>query len=82
LKEVGLSSWKSPNYAACDQIGFTALPSGKFNGDFRYFGEYGFWFSSTGERSLYIFNVSYGSDSFGISSEVGNEGVSVRCIKD
>lgn len=85
MKEIGLLHWKAPNYAADDQCGFSGLPSGmRGSHDFRYIGEYGYWFSSTSDTmySLYMYNLSYGSDSFGISTSLTADGISVRCIKD
>ncbi|MFN5345635.1 MAG: FISUMP domain-containing protein [Bacteroidota bacterium] len=85
MKEIGLLHWKAPNYAADDQSGFSGLPSGmRGSNDFKYIGEYGYWFSSTSNTmySLYMYNLSYGSDSFGISTSLTADGISVRCIKD
>jgi uncharacterized protein (TIGR02145 family) len=86
LKEAGTTHWQSPNTGATNETGFTALPGGfrSFSGAFNYFGDIGFWWSSTEystndawHRVMYydISDVSRlnNSKSFGFS---------VRCLRD
>jgi len=86
LKSTDTTYWKSPNTAATNETGFTALPGGFGGGNdaFDYIGNYGYWWSATESRAGYprIWGVHY--DSGFVDSENGGKegGLSVRCIKD
>jgi len=49
LKEIGTSHWQSPNTAATDESGFSALPGGyrEADGDFSSIGYYAVFWTST-----------------------------------
>jgi uncharacterized protein (TIGR02145 family) len=86
LKETGTAHWVSPNLAATNVTGFTALPGGyrKFDGGFSPIGYYcKLWsateYDATYSWSRYISN----SDSKVIRTLFEKKaGLSVRCIKD
>jgi uncharacterized protein (TIGR02145 family) len=70
LKETGTTHWKSPNYEATNESGFTALPGGgrHFNmGTFFYIGINGVWWSSSEgipqKSNSYKDSLSYSSES-------------------
>ncbi len=46
LKETGTTRWINPNYGATDEVGFTALPAGRYDGSFRNRGYAGSWWTS------------------------------------
>jgi uncharacterized protein (TIGR02145 family) len=86
LKESGLSHWNSPNTAATNETGFTALPNGMraYSGKFLYQGIEAFFWSSTQYSA---------TGALGCEMEYGNghtfkpyspklSGMSVRCIKN
>ncbi len=86
LKEVGTEHWESPNYAASDDFGFTALPGGMRPNVFLNIGSHGYWWSATEDTTTdvekswsIIFQDSPTIRRVGFSKE---RGLSVRCIKD
>ena len=86
LKEVGTSLWHSPNTAATNSSGFSALPSGMRSEDGN-FTEIGFncgWWSSSPVRTIEAKFRATGynySHSF-IGSNLQATGYSVRCVKE
>jgi uncharacterized protein (TIGR02145 family) len=88
LKETGISHWISPNTAATNESGFTALPGGNRNlyGGFEYIGDIGTWWSNSRNTS----DTSTASDVYlysnlaDFTNHLGGlmEGKSVRCVKD
>ena len=80
LKETGTIHWESPNTGATNQTGFTALPGGIRDrvGSFIDIGKNGTWWSDFG-YSYAIMHYNTSDLSF---SEGGEQGFSVRCIKD
>jgi uncharacterized protein (TIGR02145 family) len=86
LKEVGTTSWDSPNTDATNASLFTGLPGGNrfSNGDYYNFGYYGGWWSST-ERNIddaWGRDISYDSG-FSFRDEYNKtDGFSVRCLRD
>jgi uncharacterized protein (TIGR02145 family) len=80
------TGWNSPNTAATNESGFTALPGGStdVNGTYAGIGGYGYWWSSTEGGSTYAwlrsvyYNVSNGFR-YGLGKQIG---YSVRCVKD
>ena len=86
LKEVGTTSWKSPNTDATNTSLFTGLPGGyRFNNGYcNYIGSIGYWWSST---EYYAFNA-WGRalvDNDGNADRGGDDkgvGLSVRCLRD
>jgi uncharacterized protein (TIGR02145 family) len=87
MKEVGITSWNSPNTDATNISLFSALPDGsRFfgNGSFSSFGSFGHWWSST-EGSFGIGMACTLYSYSGIAGTLGNymrSGFSVRCLKD
>jgi uncharacterized protein (TIGR02145 family) len=86
LKETGTTHWASPNAGATNETGFTALPGGfrHYDGDFYGIGNYGNWWSSTENNTLYAYNRLlyynyYGLNNFDNSKMIG---FSVRCVRD
>ena len=87
IKETGTAHWQSPNTAATNETGFTALPAGFRSSTGSYFSltYNGYWWSSTTGS-----DISYGIYryvDFNVGSIYRNEdskvdGLSVRCIRD
>ena len=86
LKEVGTTSWDSPNTDATNASLFTGLPGGNrfSNGDYYNFGYYGGWWSST-ERNIddaWGRDISYDSGFSFRDEYIKTDGFSVRCLRD
>jgi uncharacterized protein (TIGR02145 family) len=86
LKETGTTHWTTPNTAATDETGFTALPGGYryFDGTYGGIGGDGNWWSSTESAPTYAFvrsmyYVNSVVDRYGNSKPYG---FSVRCLQD
>jgi len=95
LKEAGTKHWKEADSAVTNESTFTALPGGIFNNnsfkhkiEFKYIGNYGYWWSSNtqpgegnylnaGFRTLGDY---YKNEKMDYASK--SRGSSVRCIKD
>jgi uncharacterized protein (TIGR02145 family) len=86
LKEAGLAHWNSPNTAATNETGFTALPGGGrgYGWECNYLGSNGYLWSSTLNystfawcRSVY-YNISYADR----TTTYKWNGFSVRCLRD
>jgi len=89
LKESGTTNWVSPNTAATNETGFTALPGAHrgSNGKFFDIKFNGSWWSST--ESNTDPNNAYRRDIYSNHSDVGRSygynktsGLSVRCVMD
>jgi len=87
LKETGTFNWASPNTAATNSFGFSALPGGDRNdwdGTFEGVSNHGIWWSSNQVNAMF----AWGKQIFSSSSNVNGyfvpkaEGFSVRCIKN
>lgn len=86
LKDVGTTRWASPNTAATDDYGFSALPGGirYYDGIFYYAAATGAWWSSTesgttmawGRFMVYDFENSYRASAQKVN------GYSIRCLRD
>jgi uncharacterized protein (TIGR02145 family) len=86
LKSAGTDVWETPNLAANNQSGFSALPGGHryINGTFNNFGLHGYWWSATESNALdaWYRAMFHGN---GIASRASYEkglGLAIRCIKD
>jgi uncharacterized protein (TIGR02145 family) len=86
MKEVGTTSWSSPNTSATNTSLFTGLPGGvRYSlGSYDSVGNYGGWWSSTEvstdgawDRSLY-----YSSGNAYRNARYKEDGLSVRCLRD
>ena len=86
LKEVGTTSWKSPNTDATNTSLFTGLPGGyRFSlGYYDYVGNNGGWWSSTESNTYDAWYRSLGSYGGVAYWDGPNEefGFSVRCLRD
>ncbi len=86
LKEAGTTHWNSPNTAATNETGFTALPAGYRvgNGTYNYFGKYGYWWSSTEGNTAYAWTrlVYYYFSGASRNYDGKTYGFSVRCLRD
>ncbi len=90
LKEAGIVHWDSPNTAATNESGFSALPGGFRNGvgDYAYLGFYAEFWSSTESSRVGAWSRDLSCDSSGVGRWGGYEyggkeyGNSVRCVKD
>jgi len=92
LKETGTTHWTSPNEAATNESGFTALPGGyraSTTGSFYNLGNRGYWWSSTSYFNP-IFNTNnaliryifYNYSTLIAYNERQEYGYSVRCLKE
>jgi uncharacterized protein (TIGR02145 family) len=87
MKEVGTTSWSSPNSDATNTSLFTGLPGGYryVDGKYSNIGYHGFWWSSTGYNtgsSARLRFLVYNSGDAVMSGYYSVNGLSVRCIKD
>lgn len=86
LKEAGTKYWQSPNTAATNETGFSALPGGYrfYNGAFVGVGIYGSWWSlSDINTSNAWYRGIYYDSSIVYRDNYGKEyGFTVRCVKD
>ena len=86
MKEIGTTSWISPNKDATNTSLFTGLPGGyrKSNGIYYNVGYNGIWWSSTENLSNDAWN-RYLDDNDGNANRDNNDkryGFSVRCLRD
>lgn len=86
LKEEGTDHWMTPNMAATNESGFTALPAGEryYYGEFYDIGEHSYWWSSTLDYGKYAleWGADYRITNLGRCGYEVMDGFSVRCIKD
>jgi uncharacterized protein (TIGR02145 family) len=86
MKSTGTQYWFSPNTGATNSSGWSGLPGGNRNdlGAFYYFGDGGYWWSSTENStgSAWDRNLNYYSGF--VSRFYGSKayGYSVRCVRD
>ncbi len=87
LKEKGTKHWIAPNTNATDEVHFTALPGGYFDGENRSYVKIGvgaYWWTSEGSSATEAESAQiYASDAMlNILPDKRIFGFSVRCIKD
>ncbi len=85
LKEIGTTHWLTPNVAATNNSGFTALPANyKYpNGSFNGTGQIAiFWTSSQSGLNAWSRSVAYNFDVIYRTADVKTSGYSIRCIKN
>jgi uncharacterized protein (TIGR02145 family) len=85
--ETGTGNWASPNTAATNETGFSALPDGTriyYNGMFSGVSSYGQWWSSTPPSTDNAWSRNISNDTGSVIRNAGNRatGFSVRCVKD
>jgi uncharacterized protein (TIGR02145 family) len=84
LKETGTEHWQSPNVGATNESGFTALPGGVSNKQYK-IKSHGHWWTSTMTSFTQAIYICITFDYRDINRyEDGNKsnGYSVRCVKD
>ena len=86
MKEVGTTSWNSPNTDATNTSLFSALPGGyrRYNGSYKSVGSYGLWWSSTemSTGSAWLRNLGNGNGDAFRDVSGKEDGLSVRCLRD
>ena len=86
LKEVGTTSWKSPNTDATNTSLFTGLPGGERDNTDNYYsiGGFGYWWSSTENGTYHAWNryLHYYIGAAGRLDYNKGLGLSVRCLRD
>jgi uncharacterized protein (TIGR02145 family) len=87
LKEIGTTHWTTPNTAADNTTGFTALPGGYRSNIYAFsnIGDYGYWWSSSEVNTTDAWrrDMSYSlSGVYRLGNSTMITGFSVRCLKD
>jgi uncharacterized protein (TIGR02145 family) len=86
LKKTGTSHWRSPNWGATNESGFSALPGGDryANGRFWGIGVGGYWWSASESDSSNALSRYVLFDSSSVYGDDASKGLgfSVRCVKD
>jgi uncharacterized protein (TIGR02145 family) len=90
MKEVGITSWYSPNTDATNASLFTGLPGGYrvHDGGCKYIGSYGNWWSSTestDDSTDYAWHRNlkcYSGNAYRENYSFKKYGLSVRCLRD
>jgi uncharacterized protein (TIGR02145 family) len=85
MKEVGITSWNSPNADATNTSLFSALPGGlrEDYGSYSNIGLAAYWWSSTEYSTSAAWSrVLYGDGSAGSYDNFKEFGFSVRCLRD
>ncbi len=84
MKEVGTSSWYTPNTEATNTSLFTGVPGGFRYNDAYYagFGDFGYWWSSSEFNTAWIRSLNYYSGVANRGINYKNYGFSVRCLRD
>jgi uncharacterized protein (TIGR02145 family) len=90
LKAPGTAYWASPNSFATNSSGFTGLPAGQRYDDNVFFGihTHAYFLSSSENNTneawgrVLFFSPIGGFGTYGLSSPIKRNGLSVRCIKD
>jgi uncharacterized protein (TIGR02145 family) len=86
MKSMGLAYWSSPNTAATNESGFSALPGGFHNHivAFNYFGTQAYFWSSSGlvANSAWFRVLDYNTGNIYRNGDNNGYGLSIRCLKD
>jgi len=86
LKETSTTHWMSPNTAATNETGFTALPGGNCGsyGTFDDVGFSGYWWCATEYNSNYAWyqSMQYSDSEVFKNAYVKEVGFSVRCVRN
>lgn len=85
LKSEGTLYWASPNTAANNETGFSALPGGSIQGTaFNNMGNYGYWWTSDSVTNAQAMMRYLGHDLGSVFRDgfFKSSGFSVRCIRD
>jgi uncharacterized protein (TIGR02145 family) len=87
MKEIGTTSWISPNTDATNTSLFTGLPGGyrDYDGLYNFIGYSGYWWSSTEYYTYYawsrLLSTNFGN-AYRASYFSNRNGFSVRCLRD
>ena len=85
LKETGTRLWIDPNYAATNEVGFTARPGGFYDYAFRGTGLVGYWWTSDpipgGSYAEYVALSNSAGNFMNLGNKTRDLYFSVRCIK-
>jgi uncharacterized protein (TIGR02145 family) len=89
MKEVGTTSWNSPNTDVTNMSLFTGLPGGyrnshrDSNGNYDGIGYYGYWWSSSVfYKNAWFRNLNCYNGNAGRNYDDKRDGFSVRCLRD
>jgi len=86
MKSMGLAYWSSPNTAATNESGFSALPGGFHNHivAFNYFGTQAYFWSSSGlaANTAWFRVLDYNTGNIYRNGDNNGYGLSIRCLKD
>lgn len=86
LKETDTVNWQSPNTAATNETGFTALPGAyrDFDGTFYGLGSFGSWWSTTESavNRAIVKDIYFNSGQLKSLTTSKGDGSAVRCVKD
>jgi len=86
MREVGAAHWITPNDAATNETGLTALPGGYRHESLGTYGHQGydcFWWSSTEASAISSWDIELNTQPYMRSYNYQNKyGLSVRCLKD
>lgn len=86
LKETDTAHWETPNTAATNSSGFSALPGGYryTTGKFFLSGKYGYWWTATifDKNNVWIRFLTYDFPKIKRNPLGGGNACSVRCVKD
>jgi uncharacterized protein (TIGR02145 family) len=84
--QAGTGLWQTPNTGATNESGFSGLPGGfrYINGSFYYFGDGGFWWSSSESNTSSAWErfLNYTDGNAGRGNDYKKRGFSVRCLRD
>lgn len=81
MKEEGTVHWSSPNRAATNSSGFTAMPGGSIHqGNLADVRTDGYWWSM--ELGRFYYNSSGNENLRSKNTALPHEGLAIRCVKD
>ncbi len=86
MKESGIVHWNSPNTDATNSSNFSGLPGGArgYDGPFYDIGNFGHWWSSTGNLSFNSWsrNLGHNYGELIVGNNYHENAISVRCLRD
>jgi len=90
MKEAGLAHWKTPNYGATNESGFTVLPGGysyRYNQSpaFYYLTQYGYFWTTTMGATIndaWYRGFSYALFNMSVVQSYKTTAFSIRCLKN
>lgn len=89
LKQKGIVNWNSPNVGATNETGFNAIAAGRYvQGYIQIYEIAGFWSTTSDSNDSVTWNrfLTFGDGAFWKAKpsggEIGNQGLSCRCVKN